>query len=246
MARKSKEKQIDSAPVVVRDDKGGVLAEYPPEMIETIKATVAKGATDEELMMFLSIANQKGLNPLLKEIWFVKMNGESVIMTSRDGLKKLAERQPNYKKCQSVAVHSNDEFEMEWVMGEIMNITHKFKQNDRGEIIGAYAVLKTTDFDNYATYVDFKEYYQKNKPIWRNYPSAMIRKVAESDVYKRFADANGINDFESMPGKFYKDIKQDEIDMSEEFEPIDIQQVIDDTVEEAADKETVAENIKEE
>ena len=232
MARRSREEQKETLPLTIPDNQGNPLATYTPEMVDTIKATVAKGATDEELLMFLSIANQKGLNPFLKEIWFVKMGDESAIMTSRDGLKKLAEREPTFKKCQSVAVHENDEFEMEWVMGEIMNITHKFKQNDRGEIIGAYAVLKTTDFDNYATYVSFKEYYQKNKPIWRSYPSAMIRKVAESDVYKRFADANGVNDFESMPSKFYKDIQQEEIDMSEEFEPIDIQQVIDETIEE--------------
>lgn len=231
MAKRQPKKEA-SAPIIIPDDKGGILAEYSSEMVDTIKATVAKGATDEELVMFLSIAKQYDLNPLMKEIWFTKMGDDSAIMTSRDGYKKLAERKPNFRKCQSVAVYENDEFEMEWVMGEIMNITHKFKQNDRGNIIGAYAVLKTTDHDNYATYVEFKEYCQKTKPIWRSYPSSMIRKVAEADVYKKFADVNGLNNFESMPSKFSKDLKEDEVDLSEDFEPIDIQQVIDDTSDE--------------
>ena len=231
MARKSKEEQVETAPITIPDKDGNPLAVYPSEMVDTIKATVAKGATNEELVMFLSIANQYGLNPFMKEIWFTKMGDESAIMTSRDGFKKLAERKPNFKKCQSVAVYENDEFEMEWVMGELRNITHKFKQNDRGAIKGAYAVLRTTDHDVLATYVDFREYDKKNK-IWRQYSSAMIRKVAENDVYKRFANVNGLNDFESMPKNYYKDVNEEEIDYSEEFEPIDIQGVINEMNEE--------------
>lgn len=226
MARKSKKEQTETAPITISDKDGNPLAVYPSEMVDTIKATVAKGATNEELVMFLSIANQYGLNPFMKEIWFTKIGDESAIMTSRDGFKKLAERKPNFKKCQSVAVYENDEFQMEWILGELRNITHKFKQNDRGKLTGAYAVLKTTDHDVIATYVDFREYDKKNK-IWRRYPSAMIRKVAENDVYKRFANVNGLNDFESMPKQYQKDIQEEEIDMSEEFEPIDIQGVID-------------------
>ena len=223
MARVSKKEE--TAPITIYDDKGGILAEYPSEMVDTIKATVAKGATDEELVMYLSIANQYKLNPFLKEIWFTKMGDDIAIMTSRDGYRKLAMREPNFRKCQSMAVYENDEFEMELVMGEIINLTHKFRQNDRGEIKGAYAVLKTTNHDNYVSYVDFKEYDKKNN-IWRKYSSAMIRKVAENDVYKRFVNINGLNDYESMPKKFRNEMAEEEFDYSEEFEPIDIQSVI--------------------
>lgn len=236
MARKRKnEKEPTAAPIIIHDDQGGVLAEYPSDLVDTIKATVAKNATDEELYMFLSIANQYDLNPFMKEIWFTKMNGEVAIMTGRDGYKKLAEREPTYRKCQSMAVYENDEFEMELIMGEVMNITHKFKQNDRGSIIGAYAVLKTTDRENYVSYVNFREYDKRNN-IWKKYPSAMIRKVAENDVYKRFAKVNGVQDFESMPNGFRNELAEEEIDFSEEFEPIDIQKVIDDTIDETEEE----------
>lgn len=226
MARVRKTTKKESAPIVIHDDSGGVLAEYPSDLVDTIKATVAKDATDEELYMFLSIAKQYDLNPFLKEIWFTKMKGEVAIMTSRDGYRKLAMREPTYRKCQSMAVYENDEFEMEFTMGEITNLTHKFKQNDRGKLIGAYAILKTTTLDNYVSYVDFREYDKRNN-IWKSYPSAMIRKVAENDVYKRFVNINGLNDFESMPNRFSKEIHEEEMDFSEKFEPIDIQGVID-------------------
>ena len=143
------QKKEESHPITIYDNNGKVLANYPSEMVDTIKATVAKGATDEELIMFLSIANQYHLNPFMKEIWFTKMgkgeDAEVAIMTSRDGYRKLAMREPNFIKCQSMAVYENDEFEMEMIMGEIVNLAHKFKQNDRGQIKGAYAILKTTN-----------------------------------------------------------------------------------------------------
>ena len=229
MARRKQ--KPETSPLTIYSDDGGVLAQYPPSLVDTIKSTVAKDATDEELYMFLSIAKQYDLNPFMKEIWFTKMQGKVAIMTSRDGYKKLAERKRNFRKCQSMAVYENDDFEMELVMGEVMNITHKFKQNDRGNIIGAYAVLKTRDHDNYVSYVNFREYDKRNN-IWKSYPSAMIRKVAENDVYKKFADVNGLNDFESMPNGFRNEMAEEELDFSEEFSPIDIQQVIDDTVNE--------------
>lgn len=232
MARRRREEKTETAPMAVYDDKGNEVANYNSEMVDTIKATVAKNATDAELQVYLGIAAQYGLNPFMKEIWFAKTkDGEPMIMTSRDGFRKLAMREPTFRKCQSMAVYENDEFEMELVLGEVMNITHKFKQNDRGKLIGAYAVLKTTDHDNYVSYCDFREYDKKNN-IWRKYPSAMIRKVAENDVYKRFVNINGLNDFESMPSKFRNEYVEEEMDYSEQFDAIDIQQVIDEDIEE--------------
>ena len=66
MARVRKNEK-KAAPLVIKNEQGVTVAEYPVELIETIKSTVAKGATDEELYMFLSIANQYDLNPFLKE-----------------------------------------------------------------------------------------------------------------------------------------------------------------------------------
>jgi phage recombination protein Bet len=215
------QKKEETKPIIIHDDNGDVVAQYPSDLVETIKSTVAKDATDEELYMFLSIANQYDLNPFMKEIWFTKMNGQVAIMTSRDGYRKLAMKKPTFKKCQSMTVHENDEFEIEMVMGEVTNIQHKFKQNERGRLIGAYAVLKTTTNDNFVSYVDFREYDKRNS-IWKSYPSSMIRKVAENDVYKLFADINGLNAYESMPNRFSNDLTEEDID-ADEFETIDIE-----------------------
>jgi phage recombination protein Bet len=194
-------KQKPLEPMVIEDEHGEVLAEYSPELLATIKNTVAKGATNEELYMFLQIASMYDLNPFLKEIWFTKMKDEVAIMTSRDGYAKIAKRDPNFKKCQSMAVFENDVFKTKLEMGEVVGITHEFGQNDRGKLVGAYAILITYNDEKLYSYVDYKEYDKRNY-IWKNYPTAMLRKVAENDVYKRFANINGISTVEDMPSRY--------------------------------------------
>lgn len=44
-------------PMVIEDMNGNVLREYSPDLLETIKATVAKEATDEELYVFLQVSS---------------------------------------------------------------------------------------------------------------------------------------------------------------------------------------------
>ena len=196
MAKKVKE---STEVLKIENNQGEVLAEYPPKLLNVIKSTVAKNATDEELYMFLQVASMYDLNPFLKEIWFIKnKDGSIIITTSRDGYRKICSRDPDFKDCRAFPVHQNDEFEMELTMGEIMNIHHKFKQNDRGKLIGAYSILFTHTGDKIAHYVDYDEYNQ-GSPVWRKYPSAMICKVAENYLMKRFANIDGIQTVEDAP-----------------------------------------------
>jgi len=196
MARKQRKEE--SAPIVIYDKSGKEVANYPPQMIDTIKQTVAKNATDEELYMYLNIAAMYGFNPFTKEIWFAKTKeGEPMIMTGVYGYQKLAKRDPDFVLCTAHEVRENDEFELEQDKGEIVGIKHKFKHTDRGKIVGAYAYLKTKSGNDLCSYVEFREYDRKNR-IWRNNPSAMIKKVAKSEVYKSFCDTNGLTDYESM------------------------------------------------
>lgn len=188
--------------MIIYSENGEELSEYSPELLRTIKDTVAKGATNNELYMFLQVANSYGLNPFKKEICFIKMNGGNAMMTTRDGYLKIASQKPNFKKIQSVAIYENDNFEVEMEMGEVKNIHHSFKQNDRGKIVGAYAILFTqTEGDNLFTISNFRESNQGTR-VWKKYPSLMIRKVAEVDVLKRYANISGLMTVEEAPADF--------------------------------------------
>ena len=177
MARKStatkssavKRKEEPLKPMEIKDFKGNKVANFDTELLQTIKDTVAQGATDSELYMFLQLASMYGLNPLMKQIWFMKIDGVPTAMTSRDGYLKIAKEKPNYKKVQSMAVFQNDKFTTVMEDGEVVKVKHEFNHIDRGHLVGAYAFLKTQDGkEDIFAYKDFKEYDKGNR-IWKKY-----------------------------------------------------------------------------
>jgi phage recombination protein Bet len=62
------------------------------EQIELIKTTIAKDASDDELKLFIYTASRVGLDPLAKQIHFVKRGGQMTIQTGIDGYRAIAER----------------------------------------------------------------------------------------------------------------------------------------------------------
>lgn len=162
-----------------------------PQTIETIRRTVARGASNEELDMFLHLCNQYQLDPFRKEIWFVKYDQDSpTIMTSRDGYLKIAQEHPEYEGIMSQEVRANDHFKLDAANG---TVHHEFASpmNKRGEIVGAWATVYRKNKRPVSIFVNYSEY-KGNSPVWRKYPSAMIIKVAESFVLKRQFGITGL------------------------------------------------------
>ena len=189
--------------MIIKDNQGTVLAQYDARMIDTVKNTVAKNATDEELDMFLTLASKYDLDPFKKEIWFLKYKGKDPqIFTSRDGFLKIAKRDNDFKQIQSQAVYENDEFEIgqEFIDGlfQITSFKHKFGAKDRGKILGAYSIIEYFTNKPLVVYVDYDEYKQPT-PTWKKNGSAMIRKVSEKEACRLSAGISGLHIPEEMP-----------------------------------------------
>ena len=97
---------MTTAMVKQEDGAGLVRREFNRDEIDLIKRTVAVGATDAELKLFLYTCQRRGLDPLAKQIHFVKRKRKNydsgqweeygVIQTGIDGFRLIAERTGRY------------------------------------------------------------------------------------------------------------------------------------------------------
>ena len=186
------------------------LVPYSKEQINTIRNTVAKGANDYELQMFLELARQYNLDPFKKEIWCFKKakkvynpatkkdeydykNAVTIIMTSRDGYMKIAKQDPDFLGFQSHPVHEKDNFIFDPINAVV---SHSFTQN-RGKLVGAYAVAYHRVRKPVAMYFSLDEF-KLNNNFWNNYASLMLIKVPETHVLKRIAGITGLLTVEEL------------------------------------------------
>ena len=193
------------------------LAELADEQKKVLKDTVAKGTTDTELAYFLNVAFAQELDPFRKEVWCIKRakkhkvgtvwdykrnadgsidysDASLVIMTGRDGFLKMAKRDPTFDYIQSAEVRDGDHFVFDPITG---HVEHRFGLK-RGAIQGAYAVITRKDGVKIGKFVTFAEFYDDSSDVWKDNPTSMIVKCAESILCKQFANVTGIIAEEAM------------------------------------------------
>jgi phage recombination protein Bet len=175
-----------------------VFPGFSPEQVAVIKKTVAKGATDTELALFIYTATSAGLNPLLKEIWCYKdSKGNLLIFAGRDGFLKKAQQNPKFAGMRSTSVREKDICEINIPQGTVNHIITNDHNKNRGEITGAYAFVYRKDEEPTLVWVDY-DTFNKGYNAWKTHPDDMICKVAEIRALKKafgMAELNSEFDF---------------------------------------------------
>jgi len=160
--------------------------ELAQEKMNLIRRMCAKDATDDEFALFLEICRAYNLNPLLREIWFVKFKGrEPSIFTSRDGYLKIA--------------HAS---------GKLDGIESRVIEDSDGKPYKAVCTVWRKDMSHpFTSEVKFSEYFNPNSEAWRKYPSAMLIKVAEVFALRRAFAISGLVTREEYPTEDAESVK---------------------------------------
>ena len=152
--------------------------------IDLIRRTVAAGASADELDLFFHQARRAGLDPLAKQIYFVKRQGKGVVQVGIDGLRLIADRTGQY------AGSDDAEFAA---------------ANDRGYPSAAKVVVYKMVGNQrcpFGATARWDEYFPGDSQgfQWKRMPHAMLAKCAEALALRKAfpADMSGLYVHEEM------------------------------------------------
>ncbi len=176
---------------------------YTPEQVAVVQNSVAKGTNKIELAYFLNVCKTMDMNPFNKEVWCYKDNKDNLlIFAGRDGFLSKAQKNPLFNGIRSCEVCENDEWSIDVANNEIKHLITKQKK-DRGQIIGAYAIIFRKGGEPTIEWSDFATY-NKGWNTWKTHPAEMIKKVSESHALKKAFGISGIQseyEFDVKEGK---------------------------------------------
>ena len=175
--------------------------------LDSIRKMVAQTATDDEFKAFMYLCNTYNLDPIKKEIYFIKYGGKSTVITSRDGYLKIANLNEHFDGIESDVVYQGDVLTKRDDGSLHITYGQEHLIFDKSKLTGAFCSVFRKDRAKATTvFVSIKEYYKKDAPIWQQYTNAMILKVAEAMALKRAFAISGLVTKEEIEDKEHVDV----------------------------------------
>lgn len=139
------------------------MVKFSEEQVALIKSTIAQGASDDELRLFLHQCQRTGLDPMSRQIYFMKRQGKVTIQVSIDGFRAIAERSGDYA----------GQDEPVWA------------QDDKGKSYCKVTVYRFRGETRYPAAVGVAYWDEYCPPkgqdfMWQKMPRTMLAKVAEA------------------------------------------------------------------
>ena len=157
--------------------------DFSTEQVDLIKRTICKGATDDELALFIEVARSRRLDPFARQICAVRRwdsREKRMVMshqTTIDGLRLIAERTGLYRGQTIV----------QWCGPAGLWVDVWLDQDPpRAARVGVY---KQGFVESVSSVAHWDEYVQRGKngvtPMWQKMPALMLGKVAEALALRR-------------------------------------------------------------
>lgn len=149
------------------------LAVMDDTAIGLIKRTICKGASDNELDLFVRVCQRTGLDPFARQIYAVRRGGQMTIQTGIDGFRLVAERSGVYggqrapEWCGTDGVWRDN-----WLADE--------------PPAAARVIVIRKDFSEPVVGIArWSSYADERSPMWRKMPEHMLAKCAEAQALRK-------------------------------------------------------------
>jgi phage recombination protein Bet len=167
---------------MIHQQQGGAIQVFTPDKVDLLKRTICRGATDDELELFLHACKRTGLDPFMRQIYAVKRKEwdpdagckveKMVIQTGIDGYRLIADRTDRYMPGREPTFTYNDN-------GNLLSATAYVKKRDKsGEW---HEIAASALFDEYAG----KKSGGEPTMMWASKPHIMLAKCAEALVLRK-------------------------------------------------------------